>query len=110
MAPVRCDTAWAQETKPPVTAYMALPPNHAGDVGRVLFRLTDPKGSTIGDYPVKIETFEKYGGFRRAVAQWPADLSPPGRYNLTAIIYDKQARELTRVAPRMVSVGIQSRY
>jgi hypothetical protein len=29
MMPIRCDTTWTQNSKPQVTAFMALPPNHA---------------------------------------------------------------------------------
>ncbi len=110
LAPMRCDTAWGQATKPQVTAYLALPPNQSDEVGRVLFQLTDLHGSTIGEYRGKTEILEAYGGFRRVVAQWPADLSPAGGYNLTGIIYDSQGRELARVAPRMVSVGMRPGY
>ena len=110
LAPVRCDTAWSQKTKPHVTAYMALPPNQSDNISRVVFRLTDAHGSTVGETAGKIETFEKYGSFRRAVAQWPSDLSPTGTYNLIGIIYDRRGRELARVAPRMVSVGMKAGY
>ena len=110
LAPVRCDTAWSQKTKPQVTAYMALPPNQSGDIGRVLFRLTDGRGSTVGEYQGKVETFEAYGRFQRAVARWPSDLSPPGTYSLIGIIYDRQGRELSRVVPRLVSVGVRPGY
>jgi len=110
MAPLRCDTAWKQDTKPHVTAYMALPPNRHDDVSRVLFRVVDTRGSTLGEYPAKVEVFEAVGEFRRAVARWPADLSLPGTYNLVGILYDQSGAELARVTPRMVSVGMQAGY
>ena len=89
---------------------MALPPNQSGDIGRVLFRLTDGRGSTVGEYAGKVEIFEPYGNFRRAVAEWPSDLSPPGTYSLIGIIYDRRGHELARVAPRKVSVGMKAGY
>ncbi len=110
LAPVRCDTAWTQPTTPRVTAYMALPPNQSDDIGRVLFRLTDGKGSTVGEYAGTIETFEEYGSFRRAVAEWPSDLSPAGTYGLIGIVYDRRGQELARVMPRLVSVGMKAGY
>lgn len=102
LTPVRCDTPWVQKTNNHVRAWMALPPNH--DVGRVVFRLTDTHGSFIGDYEAKSETFSEYGAFRRAVASWPSDFSDPGTYHITGIVYSVDGKELTRVAPRMVSM------
>ncbi len=110
LMPARCDTAWKQETVPHVTGYMALPPNYAEDIGRILFRLTDLRGSTLAEFSGKIETFAEYGQFRRAVARWPSDLTPAGGYHLVGIVYDTEQRELTRVAPRMVSVGMTPGY
>lgn len=110
MAPIRCDTAWTQPRRPHLTAYMALPPTQFEGVGKVIFRLVGLDGSTVGEYQGNIQEFEKEGNFRRAVAEWPADLSPPGTYNLIGIVYAKDGSELTRVAPRMVSVGMQAGY
>jgi hypothetical protein len=70
LAPIRCDTTWTQKTKPMVTGYMALPPNHVGDIGNVVFRLLDLNGKTIRDYPAEFETFSADGTFRRASATW----------------------------------------
>ena len=67
-------------------------------------------GSNLGDYEGKIETFEADGSFRRAVAQWPNELSPPGAYHLLGLVYDRSGKELARVAPRMVSVNMQPGY
>jgi hypothetical protein len=110
LTPIRSDIEWAQTTKPNVTAFVALPPNEVGSIGRVLFRLVDLRGSTIAEYDGVIETFAEYGAFKRAVARWPSDFAPAGTYNLVGIVYDKEDRELTRVAPRMVSVGEQKGY
>ena len=110
MTPIRCDTPWSQTTHPMVQAFMSIPPNQADKIGRILFRLLDAQGSIIGEYPGKIEIFEPYGNFRRAGAQWPADLSNPGAYSLIGLVYDPDGNELCRVIPRMVSVGMKSGY
>ena len=62
------------------------------------------------DYPATIETFEAVGNFQRAVAHWPSDVAIPGAYQLTGIVYGKDGNELTRVAPRMVSVNMTPGY
>ena len=110
MFPVRCDTAWTQPTKPHVFGYMALPPNHTENIGKVTFRVVGLDGQKLGEFDGKIETFEKQGNFQRASAQWPNTLAVPGAHHLLGIVYDKSGKELTRVAPRMVSVGITSGY
>ena len=104
MMPVRCDTAWTQKTPALVTGLMALPPNQAEAVGKVVFRILDTGGRTLGDFEGKAETFGGHGTFQRARAQWPTDLAVPGEHFLLGIAYDTQGQELARVAPRMVSV------
>ena len=110
MAPIRCDTPWTQNTKPQVTGYLAIPPDYSGEIGKIIFRVSDLKGTALGDFPGKIETFEAAGNFRRAVARWPSDLAVPGAHQLTGIVYGKDGNELTRVAPRMVSVNMTPGY
>jgi len=110
MFPIRCDTAWTQPTKPHVLGYMALPPNHSDAIGKVVFRILGLDGRTLGDFDGKIEIFESAGNFRRASAQWPNDLAVPGAHQLLGIVYDKAGKELTRVAPRMVSVNMTPGY
>jgi len=110
MMPVRCDTPWTQNSKPMVTGYMALPPYQSDRIGKVVFKLSSLKGETLGEFEGKIETFESEGNFKRAVAQWPGDLAMPGAYQLLGIVYDKAGKELARVAPRMVSVGMTPGY
>ena len=105
--PVRCDTAWTQTTKPQVTAYLALPPDQADQIGKVVFRILGLDGAALGEYPGKIETFESAGNFQRAAAQWSNELATPGAHHLLGIVYDKAGKELARVAPRMVSVNMQ---
>ncbi len=110
LAPVRCDTAWEQTTRPQVTGYMALPPNQTDRIGKVVFRILGLDGQTVSDYPGQIEVFATDGNFQRAVAQWPNDVAVPGAHQLLGIIYDKSGNELTRVAPRMVSVNMSPGY
>lgn len=110
MAPVHCDTAWTQKTRPMVTGYMALPPNQDDVIGRVIFRIVGLHGETLGEYPGKVQVFEHEGNFQRATAQWPNDVAVPGEHQLLGIIYDKSNNELTRVAPRMVSVNLTRGY
>jgi hypothetical protein len=110
MFPVRCDTAWTQNRKPMATGYMAIPPNQAELIGKVGFKLIGLAGQTLGEFEGKIETFQSEGNFKRAVAQWPSDLATPGAHHLVGVIFDKSGRELTRVAPRMVSVGTTPGY
>jgi hypothetical protein len=110
MCPTRCDVAWTQPTQPHATAFMALPPDHASQVGKVVFRLLGLDGKTLGDFPATIQTFEMEGNFQRATAQWPAELAKPGAYHLLGLVYNKAGKELTRVAPRTVSTGTTPGY
>jgi hypothetical protein len=88
---------------------MALPPNRP-EIGRVIFRVTDTHGSFIAEHEATSETFAEYGSFRRAVATWPSDFNDPGTYHITGILHDRDGNELTRVAPRMVSLGMNWGY
>ena len=110
MLPLRCDTAWDQKTLPHATGYLALPPDHADQIGKVVFQILNLNGAQRGEFPATIETFEADGNFRRAVAQWPSDLATPGAHHLLGIVYDKSGQELTRVAPRLVSVNMNPGY
>ena len=110
MMPIRCDTPWTQNMKPQVTGYLAMPPNQSDQIGKVIFRVLDLKGGTLGEFPGQMETFEAEGNFQRAVARWPSDLASPGAHQLLGIVYDKGGKELTRVAPRLVSVNMNPGY
>ncbi len=110
LMPVRCDTAWTQNTRALVTGLMALPPNHAATIGKIVFRVLDTGGATIGEFEGRVETFGGHGTFRRAKAQWPNDLAAPGAHFLLGVVYDREGHELTRVAPRMVSVQNSQGY
>ncbi len=104
MCPMRCDTAWGQQATAQVTALMALPPDHREQIGRVVFRLLDLNGRTTGEYEAEIETLQAEGRFYRAVGHWPVDAAPPGGHHVLGVVFDRQGEELTRVAPRLVSI------
>lgn len=110
MMPMRCDTPWGQNTRPQVTAFMAVPPDHADSIGKIAFRLLGLNGKTLGEFPAEIQTFEAEGNFRRAMARWPSDLAAPGAHQVLGIVYGKSGKELTRVAPRLVSVNMAPGY
>jgi hypothetical protein len=110
LCPVRCDTAWTQETNAFVTGYAALPPNHERWIGRVAFRVLDLEGATLGEYDGQVETLNAEGGFYRATATWPTEVAVPGGHHLLAVLYDREGNELARVAPRLVSVNNAQGY
>ncbi len=110
MAPVRCDTPWSQPTNALVTGLMALPPDQADQIGKVVFRLLDTEGQKLQDIEGKVETLNAEGRFFRACAQWSSELAVPGRHLLIGVLYDAQGKELARVAPRMVSVNMTPGY
>ena len=105
MMPIRVDVPWTQETRAHAYGRIALPPNRADEVGRIVFRLTDLAGETLGEHEAERETFEKEGNFLRATAHWPIDEAAPGQHHVTAIVYGRGGEELARVAPRLVSVN-----
>lgn len=110
MLPMRCDVPWSQPTLPFVVGQMAIPPNHASIVGKVMFEVRDVYGQIIEYYPAQMEIFAKAGNFLRARATWPMDAAAPGAHHVTGVVYDRDGRELTRVAPRLVSVGMKKGY
>lgn len=110
MMPLRCDTPWGQPSKGQASGSIALPPNHAAQVGKIVFRLADLEGNMLGEFEAVPQVFERAGNFARANATWAIDLAPPGAHSVIAIVYDKEGKELTRVAPRLVSVNMQPGY
>ena len=110
MLPMRCDTPWGQDTKPHVTGIIAVPPDHADEIGKIVFRITDLAGKKLGDFTATNEVIEEEGHFVRAIARWPSDLAVPGHHHVTAIVLDKSGAERTRVAPRLVSVNWERGY
>jgi len=111
LMPIRCDVPWGQkQTKAHAFGRIALPPNHRDMLGKIVFRLSDLQGKTLGDFEAEAETLEAAGNFATATAHWPLDLAPPGLSQVQAVIFDRDGRELGRVAPRLVSVNIQPGY
>lgn len=110
LMPIRVDTAWSQKEKGQVGAQIALPPNQLEKIGQIVFRLTEVEGKKIDEFQAERETFQNAGNFVRANARWPLDKAAPGAYHVTAIVHDVNGKELTRVAPRLVSVGMQQGY
>ena len=110
LCPIRCDTPWTQKTRGMVTGYMALPPNQFEAIGKVVFRIEDLQGKTLGEYPGEIEKFAQDKSFQRASAIWPADVATPGAHQLLGIIYGRDGQELGRVAPRLVSMHMNPGY
>lgn len=110
MLPIRCDTPWGQPAKPMVTGKLVLPPDHQDQIGKVLFRVVDLAGKPLGEFEGKRREMNVEGRFALAEAQWPNDLAAPGTFHLVGVVLDKEGQELTRVAPRLVSVGMQQGY
>jgi hypothetical protein len=110
MMPIRCDTAWSQRTAAHAHAIVTLPPNHNDQVGKVAFRLTDLEGKTLGEFDAQPQVFQADGNFATASATWPNDLAAPGQHHVTAIVYDKDGKELARIAPRLVSTTMSKGY
>lgn len=111
MMPLRVDVPWMQQTRPQIEALVALPPNHSKDVAKVIFQTYDLHGKISGEHVASEEQqLDSAGKFRRLVARWPTSQSLPGRFHVQAIAYDDEGNELTRVAPRMVSVHMQQGY
>jgi len=110
MMPVRVDTAWGQPGKPNAQAWITLPPNQESEIGKIVIRLTDLEGKTIGEHEAKTQVIQADGSFKRALAQWPNDSAAPGAFHATAIVFDKDGKELTRIAPRLVSTSMQQGY
>jgi hypothetical protein len=105
LIPIRCDTAWGQKSKSLATGQIALPPDHADQIGKVVFRVSDLMGQQLGEYPAERRTINEAGKFYLAEATWPADTAIPGEHTVIAIVTGKDGKELCRIAPRLVSAG-----
>ncbi len=110
MMPMRVDTAWFQPGKPRATAWITIPPNAEEMIGKIIVKLTDLEGKAIGEHEATVQTIQADGNFKRAMAQWPVDDAAPGAFHATAIVLDKEGKELTRIAPRLVSTSMQQGY
>ena len=106
MMPIRIDTPWSQNGVPHVVARIAIPPQRHEQIGRITFQVVDLAGTPLGSFAATQETtLQAEHHFVTRSARWPADLAAPGTYTAYAIVYDNAGQELTRVAPRMVSVN-----
>lgn len=110
MMPLRVDTPWSQNTKAHAYGRIALPPNQLDQVGRIVFRLVDLDGKLLGEFEADKKVFNKEGNFVQATAHWPTDSAAPGGHHVTAVIYDRKGKVLTRIAPRLVSVNMKTGY
>lgn len=111
MMPLRVDVPWNQKGRPEVVAQVAMPPNRAAEIGKVEFVIFDLKGKELARFcATEVDKMLVSGGFERRLARWPATLAAPGSFQVTAIVYSNTGEELTRIAPRMVSVNMQSGY
>lgn len=110
LTPIRCDTHWSQKTKALVTGQIALPPDHADQIGKIVFVVSDLAGKKLGEFPAERKSIQEAGKFYLAEAHWPADLAIPGQHTLIAIVHDKGGQELSRIAPRLVSAGWTQGY
>jgi hypothetical protein len=88
-----------------------MPPNRSDQVGKVVFQLIAVDGNEIATFAAEDEqVFQEQGHFARRTARWPTTVAAPGTYHVHAIVYDPAGMELTRVAPRMVSVNLEPGY
>jgi hypothetical protein len=110
LTPMRCDTFWTQKTKALVTGQIALPPDHAEQIGKIVFRTSDLNGTQTGEYAAERKTIQESGKFYLAEAHWPTDAAIPGEHTVIAVVFDKSGNELCRVAPRLVSAGWTQGY
>ena len=110
LMPMRVDTPWTQKTRAHVHGSIAMPPNHSHEVGRVVFRLLGLDGTLLGEYTTREEVLEADGDFTLLRGEWPSEVAVPGRHHVVAVVYDKNGSELTRVAPRLVSVNMERGY
>jgi len=110
MTPMRVDTAWGQKTKALVSGQMALPPDQADQIGKIVFVVSDLGGKQLGEFAAERRTIQENGKFYVAEAQWPTDLAAPGEHTVMAIVSDTSGKELARVAPRLVSAGWAQGY
>jgi hypothetical protein len=111
MMPMRIDVPWSQEGEPHAVAQIALPPNGLERVGRIVFQVSDLTGKVLGEFEAnERRELAPSGNFIVREARWPTALAAPGRFQVQAVVYDAQGTELTRVAPRMVSVNMEPGY
>ncbi len=81
-----------------VTALVAIPPDQADEIGKVVFRLLDTSGKTTAEHPAQVNTLNAEGRFFRAEARWPTDEAAPGAYLPLGIVYDREGNARQRRA------------
>ncbi len=111
LMPVRVDVPWQQPGEPQVIAKISIPPVTLVKFGKVEFHVSDLEGHSLGVYTAgDTETLADSKWFQYRTAAWPLSVTPGGAYHVHAVVYDADGRELTRVAPRMISVNMQQGY
>jgi Carbohydrate family 9 binding domain-like len=109
--PMRVDAPWSQEGAPQCVGRIAMPPAGRDQLGRIVFQVNDLHGKLIGEFAadntVILGNDER---FELREARWPTAVAPPGRCQVHAVVYDRDGKELTRVAPRLVSVNMEPGY
>lgn len=117
MMPLRVDVPWNQHargdraaTSAHAFAQIAVPPNQTDEFGVVYFEVRDLEGKLLGKYLASEETMQEEGNFARLTANWPTDVAVPGAHHVTAVVYNREGKVLTRVAPRLQSVNINVGY
>ena len=111
MMPIRIDVPWQQDAAPRVEARIAIPPPARDVVGRIDFELRSLDDEPLGRYEAAEEEFlDDDGQFLVRTARWPLAVAPAGGYQVRAVAFDRSGTELTRVAPRLVSVNMEQGY
>ncbi len=111
MMPLRIDVPWSQEGAPHVVGQIAIPPTAGHIVERIVFQVSDLAGMILGEFEASEQReLAPSGDFVVREARWPAALAAPGHFQVVAIAYDAEGGEVTRVAPRMVSVNMEPGY
>lgn len=111
MMPLRVDVPWGQTDEPQVVGQIALPPRRESEIGRIAFQVLDLSGNVQGEFEADERRELAPGGdFAVREARWPASTAAPGTFEVRAIVYDKAGKELTRIAPRLVSVNMEQGY
>lgn len=111
LMPIRVDVPWQQPGEPQVVAKIAIPPTSLVQFGKVEFHVQDLYGRSLGIFEAGPD--EELAGsswFRLRTATWPLSLARGGAYYAYAVVFDAAGQELTRVAPRMISVNMQPGY
>lgn len=111
MMPLRVDVPWSQTGEPQIVGRIALPPGRRDAVGRIAFCVSDLFGKSLGEFAAEREvSLAPEGDFFIREARWTAAIAAPGKYQVHAVVYDPQGEELTRIAPRLVSVNMEPGY